>query len=445
MTKLNLNDALRQSEFKDHPQFGQVAAWAAGQSFTSIEDMLAGVRLQFTAPAERQGMRTKHQPYTNFCEERVESAALDQFHTALSIPPAIQGALMPDAHPGYSMPIGGVVALENAISPSFVGLDIGCRMHMTIIDIDSQFLNGPISRASLLHYLQQSTSFGVGSETKDIDHSVMYADAWNEPFLKTLKPLAQEQLGSSGGGNHFADIMQGEIVYYPNESIKWLPHHFVALVTHSGSRGTGKKVADHYVQLADQAVADKYIVPKGYGWLDMDTDLGKEYWNAMQLMGNYARANHQIIHQRFMDNIMHSAIATFSNHHNFCWHEDGHYVHRKGATPAHLGEMGIIPGSSGTNSYLVIGKGNASSLNSASHGAGRVSSRSKAKEVFDKELFDIQMEGITYAGVNPDEGFQAYKNIESVMAAQRELVDIVAVMHPKVVLMCGSSKTDDGD
>jgi tRNA-splicing ligase RtcB len=166
------------------------------------------------------------------------------------------------------------------------------------------------------------------------------------------------------------------------------------------------------------------------------------------LMGRYAQANHEIIHQRFLRTAGFGRKVVHYNQHNFAWVDpQGRVVHRKGATPAAAGQVGIIPGSSGSESYLVVGKGNPDSWFSASHGAGRPYSRSEAKRRYDAGAFQKHMHanGITFSGVAADETVAAYKDIHKVIAAQADLIDIQAVMTPKVVVMGGSVQTDDGD
>jgi tRNA-splicing ligase RtcB len=349
---------------------------------------------------------------------------------------------MPDLHKGYSLPIGGVVVLDGAISPAFVGYDISCMMMLTILEtkVKPEDLEKERVRQRFLEYVLDSTSFGLGSETKGADHPVMANPLWRESrFLKDLRSTAAAQLGSSGSGNHFADIVVGQ-------PIDGEP--FIALLTHSGSRGVGNKVGHHFSVLADQQAALKYKFPAGYGWFELESDLGEEYRRVMELMGDYAFANHSIIHQRFLENSGYGARAVHANKHNFAWvDEHGWVYHRKGATPANTGQIGIIPGSSGSPSYLVVGKGSPDSWYSASHGAGRPYSRSEAKRRFDDTAFRKHMHknGITFYGVAADETVAAYKDIHKVIEAQSDLVEVTAVMQPRVVVMGGNLASDDGD
>lgn len=206
-------------------------------------------------------------------------------------------------------------------------------------------------------------------------------------------------------------------------------------------------MATYYVKLAEQETARiARGIPKGYEWLSLETDAGREYLQVMTLMGRYAQANHHLIHDLFLKRTGLTGLARYENHHNFAWlGPDGTVIHRKGATPAATGQVGIIPGSSGTPSYLVEGLGNSASLESSSHGAGRPFSRSEAKRRHDEALFQQWMaeNDILHIGVSPDETLLAYKDIDRVMALQSDLVRPAARMLPAVVIMGGTS--DDGD
>ncbi len=419
----------------------------AGESDAAI---LAGVQANFGPPPEKMQYRAKPLPFVMYGEPGVdfERGAVAQMRDAMSLPVATAGAMMPDAHPGYALPIGGVIALENAVSPSFVGYDIACRMTLTILDLSpADFM---AERLALAEAMRAVSSFGKGAGfegREQRDHPVMDDPLWNElPPLKSLKPLAARQLGSSGGGNHFFDALVGEVV----KDTGWLSlpkgTQFVALMTHSGSRGTGHKLATHYVGLAERETrAIARGVPKGYEWLSTLSEAGQEYLAVMELMGRYAQANHHLIHDLFLQRTGLSQLGRWENHHNFAWVEGSQVIHRKGATPAGLGQVGIIPGSSGTASYIVEGLGDPASLNSSSHGAGRPFSRSEAKRRHDPAFVAdwMRVHDILTFGLAPDEALTAYKDIDRVMALQTDLVKPVARLLPKVVIMGGQS--DDGD
>lgn len=321
-------------------------------------------------------------PFKIYGEENIEASAIKQMELALSLPVSIQGALMPDAHSGYGLPIGGVLATRNAVIPYGVGMDIGCRMALTIIDASEKF----IDRYS--HQIKQAintyTHFGMegGLETPQ-DHEVLDDPAFREtPLLKKLHGKAMKQLGSSGGGNHFVDI--GVIRLADNNELGLPPNDYMALLSHSGSRGLGANIARHYTQIAmNTCKLPREAQP--LAWLDLDSEAGQEYWLSMTLAGDYARACHDRIHSNLLRALGLKALYKVENHHNFAWKDrltDGTeaIIHRKGATPAHDGELGIIPGSMTAPAYLVTGKGKPEALYSAAHGAGRAMSRQQARE-----------------------------------------------------------------
>ncbi|HAJ37434.1 MAG TPA: RtcB family protein [Chloroflexi bacterium] len=387
-------------------------------------------------------------PFALFGEPGVHIpySAIEQMQTVMRLPVAQRGALMPDAHLGYAMPIGGVVSLEEAVSPSFVGYDISCMMQLSLFDLTpAEFMK---HRRKFAAALRSQTSFGLGAGFKagQRQHAVMDDPRWTATrLLRSLKPLAAQQLGSSGGGNHFADLMLVEFMrehepYRAGDQV-------VGLLTHSGSRGVGHKIATYYVEMAAQYTRQiARQIPSGYEWLSLDTELGQEYLTAMQLMGAYARANHDLIHDHFVAAAGIGQRYRVWNRHNYAWVEEEGVIHRKGATPAALGEIGLIPGSSGTASYLVRGLGNAESLQSSSHGAGRWFSRNEAKRRHDEDAFRQRMAAldILHFGLEPDETFLAYKDIEMIIGLQEGiLVEVIARMTPKVVIMGG--KSDDGD
>lgn len=385
----------------------------------------------------------------------IDPEAYTQLEKACSLPVAISGALLPDAHVGYALPVGGVAALDNAVSPAFVGFDIACRMKMSILDINPEEFE--VARKSFAKILDGVTSFGLGADFSDgkRNHPVMEDPRWEEiPKVRELKSKAAKQLGSSGSGNHFADLMTGKIL----KEKEWLPlkkgDHFVALLTHSGSRGTGHQIATHYKNIAEKETQKHHRgISKNYAWLSLDHDVGREYWQAMQLMGDYASANHELIHKHFANEAGLEIMAEYENHHNFAWEktdEEGRImiVHRKGATPAEKGVVGIIPGSMGTPSYLVEGLGNKESLWSSAHGAGRISSRTQAKKNHKEGEYRkfLKETNILTIGVARDETNQCYKDIGRVMALQEgTLVETVAEMEPRVVIMGGGRRSDDGD
>jgi tRNA-splicing ligase RtcB len=272
---------------------------------------------------------------------------------------------------------------------------------------------------------------------------------WNVSAVTAkMKDRARAQLGTSGSGNHFVEF--GELLV--TDAAAGLPQgRYLALLSHSGSRGTGAQVANHYSRLARALHPELPQELSRLAWLDLSTEAGQEYWAAMELMGRYAAANHAMIHHHVTRVLGAEVMLDVENHHNFAWRErhtlpDGSeqevIVHRKGATPAGAGVVGIIPGSMGTPGYVVRGKGVAASLNSAAHGAGRRMSRTKAKQMFrwDEVQAFLRERNVTLLSAGLDEVPMAYKDIDQVMAAQSDLVDPLARFEPRLVKMAPSGE-----
>jgi tRNA-splicing ligase RtcB len=387
--------------------------------------------------------------YSVFGEEYIEPGAIAQMEIAMKLPVSVAGALMPDAHQGYGLPIGGVLATKNAVIPYGVGVDIGCRMALSIYDIpENQFLE---NESKYKRELIAWTKFGAGGAWQGAlraKHEILDRSEFNRiPLLKSLRQKAHEQLGSSGGGNHFAEF---GIIEFENDDKKLdiKKGNYLALLTHSGSRGFGATIAGHYTKLAKEICR----LPKeaaNLAYLDMNSAEGQEYWMAMSLAGDYASACHEVIHARIKKAIGAEVLCKVENHHNFAWKEvwngEEVIVHRKGATPASKDVMGIIPGSMTAPGFLVRGKGELRSINSASHGAGRQMSRTQAiKNITKDDMRKILKDhGVTLIGAGLDEAPMAYKDIEVVMAFQKELVDVVAKFTPKIVRMADDGSRED--
>ncbi len=368
-----------------------------------------------------------------------EPSSIKQMEDACSLPIAVKGALMPDAHYGYGLPIGGVLATKDAVIPYAVGMDIACRMCMTVLDWPVEALEE--REPELKSALVRETKFGVGARYRKnkLEHEVM-DDQWDDnTFLAGLKDKAWSQLGTSGSGNHFAEF--GELTL-EKDDLGLKAGRYLALLSHSGSRGTGAEIATHYSKLAASLHPELPKHLSALAWLDLDSEEGRQYWHAMELMGRYASANHHLIHQKVLGNLGAESMLNLENHHNFAWREihDGQevVVHRKGATPADKDVTGVIPGSMATPGYVVRGLGNAESLNSASHGAGRKMSRKAAFKNFTWEQGRefLARKNVKLISAGLDEVPMAYKDIEEVMACQEDLVTKVARFDPRLVKMC---------
>ncbi|MBS1661612.1 MAG: RtcB family protein [Bacteroidetes bacterium] len=374
-----------------------------------------------------------------FGNEHVGPEAMNQMYQAAKLPVATAGALMPDAHSGYGLPIGGVLAVDNAVIPYGVGLDIGCRMHLSVFDIDPKDLLQ--KEAFFVRELKAATLFGGGRQfDRAASHEVLERSEFEDiALLRGLRHRAARQLGSSGSGNHFVEF--GQVQIDSEDPVLGLkPGKYLGLLSHSGSRSLGAAIANHYTRIARA----KRRLPgevNHLAWLDLDEQEGMEYWLAMNLAGDYAEACHELIHDKLAKAIGRKPIRRAGNHHNFAWKEqhDGRevIVHRKGATPAGTNVLGIIPGSMTASGYIVKGKGEPASLSSASHGAGRKMSRSAASASISEDRLNAALEahGVRLIGGGLDEAPQAYKDIEEVMKSQKQLVEVLGLFTPKIVRM----------
>jgi len=377
-----------------------------------------------------------------FGQEHIEEGAMHQMYTAAKLPIAMAGALMPDAHSGYGLPIGGVLATNNAVIPYGVGVDIGCRMCLSIFDIDPKELTQ--KESYFAREINEATLFGSGGQfERASNHAVMENELFFQlPLLKNLHGRAWKQLGSSGSGNHFVEF--GVVEIEEKDAVVGIEAgNYVGLLSHSGSRALGAMIANQYTKIA----ISKRRLPqdaKNLAWLNLNEEAGMEYWLAMNLAGDYAAACHHIIHAKIAKQLGCKPLTMVENHHNFAWKEQWEgkevIVHRKGATPAGKDVLGIIPGSMTADGFIVKGKGEVAAVNSASHGAGRKMSRTRAiASVTDKQFKDeLKKFGVKLLGGGLDESPFAYKDIEVVMQSQKSLVDIVGKFTPKIVKMDGA-------
>jgi tRNA-splicing ligase RtcB len=351
---------------------------------------------------------------------------------------------MPDVHQGYGMPIGGVVALKGMVIPNAVGVDIGCGMcaiKTSITEINTETLKRIMGR------IREEIPMGFNKHKEHQDYSYIPVPDWNDISINN-SVVAQErenagfQVGTLGGGNHFIEIQKGS-------------DGFVWIMIHSGSRNLGLKVASHYNKLA-QGLNEKWHSSVQPSWelafLPADSKEGQAYLNEMNYCVDFALANRKLMMDRICDifidvlslqGIPNSFDPMINIAHNYAVQEnhggENVWVHRKGATLASESTIGIIPGSQGTSSYIVKGKGNPESYNSCSHGAGRTLSRSKAKETLnlEEETAKLDSKGVLHSirGVaNLDEAPGAYKPIGVVMEEQEDLVEIVTKLEPLAVL-----------
>ena len=377
----------------------------------------------------------------------IDDACRAQMRQACSLPMAAGAALMADAHVGYGLPIGGVLALENAVVPYAVGVDIACRMKLSVLDVPTSELEDNFHRFKSA--IEKGTRFGVGStHERPQQHAVMDADWTITRVTREHRDKAWRQLGTSGSGNHFVEF--GLLTLdQRDDQLDLDKGEYVALMSHSGSRGTGAAVCDTYSSIARARLPKRYEDIGRLAWLNLDEESGQEYWAAMNLMGEYAAANHDVIHRLVSQIVGGRVIAGVENHHNFAWKEihDGRelIVHRKGATPAGVGVLGVIPGSMADPAFIVRGKGNPASLESASHGAGRRMSRIAARDKYSWRAVqkDLEVKGVRVLSAGADEVPYAYKNILDVMRDQQDLVETVARFDPRIVKMSDDGRAED--
>jgi tRNA-splicing ligase RtcB len=395
-------------------------------------------------PSRSVSLNPKVKDYRRYGEAFIEDGARRQMDTAMQLPVTLDGALMPDAHQGYGLPIGGVLAVDNAVIPYGVGMDIGCRMALSVFDLPAKYLGQRTQE--LKKMLHAHTRFGGKEVFKNpADDPILDRPEFKEiAVVRGKHDAASKQLGSSGSGNHFVEWGLVDITTEDNE-LGVPVGQYLGLLSHSGSRGLGAAIAQHYTKVA----MSKCPLPpeaRYLAWLDLDTQEGQEYWQAMNLAGDYASACHRDIHRRLSQALGEKPLAKVENHHNFAWKEtlaDGReaIVHRKGATPAGQGVLGVIPGSMTAPGFIVRGRGERDSIQSASHGAGRRLSRTQAKQqVSEGDLRRLLRDkGVELIGGGLDEAPMAYKDIHQVMAHQQDLVDVLGSFTPRIVRMDAGS------
>ena len=404
------------------------------------DEFLKNVALEFYEPevVEKEEIKLQEEAELNvFGRPLIKSNAYQQMNHAMKLPIVHKGALMPDSHLGYGLPIGAALAVDNAVIPFAIGMDIGCRMSLTLYDVTARFFK--MHDHKFTQSILNNTAFGLSKTVSfSQEHEFLDRDTLNSTaFLKKLKSKAARQLGSSGSGNHFVEWGLVEI----KDSDLGIPDgEYIGLLAHSGSRGFGASIAKFYSELASNNSRLPHSL-RHLAWLDLNDESGQEYWLSMNLAGDYAKACHDQIHKNVSKAMGLNPIAKIENHHNFAWMEtvDGkeRVVHRKGSTPAGKGEYGIIPGSMTDPGFIVRGKGCSDSLQSASHGAGRKYSRKEtcSRNTKSEMRKELRNKGVKLIGGALDESPFAYKSLEMVMSFQEELVDVIGKFYPKIVRM----------
>lgn len=366
--------------------------------------------------------------------DEMEEGALQQAKNLANLPFAFKHiAIMPDSHQGYGMPIGGVLAAEDAIIPNAVGVDIGCGM--CSLKTDRQEIDRDDLK-SIMSIIRGTVPVGFNHHDEQQDEKWMPDLNGDLEIVEQEYKSARSQVGTLGGGNHFIEIQKGS-------------DGFIWIMIHSGSRNIGFTVAKHYNQKA-KGLNEKWRsdTRTDLAFFPKDTQEFNDYINEMNYCIDFALNNRKLMMERvqnaFSDVLGDVEFSDFINKpHNFATLEN-HFgqsviVHRKGATRARDGELGMIPGSQGTNSYIVKGKGNRDSFESCSHGAGRVMSRNQAKKTLsvEEESKPLEERGILHAirhKSDLDEAPGSYKDIKKVMDLQKDLVDIVVELEPMAVV-----------
>lgn len=361
-----------------------------------------------------------------------DKETLKQFENCSSEGFVESAALMPDAHKGYSAPIGSVLITKGKIVPAWVGYDIGCGL-IAIRIKEKNILNKIIeNKQKIYNEVLKKVPMGIGEyqnpaniteKTKQEFKKLLakfQQGSYDKNIFNFLRDTSLKHLGTLGGGNHFI-----EIGYYKKE---------VWLIIHSGSRGIGHRVAKKYMIKASNSKDNfERTFP-----LDVNSQLGKEYLNVLDFGLEYALLNRMEMSYKIIEaieKVLNKKIKTelwVNKNHNHAIYEKGYYIHRKGATPAKKGEKGIIPGNMRDGSFLVVGLGNSKFLNSSSHGAGRALSRKEAKQKISLEDFKKSMQGIqgTVSEKTLDEAPMAYKNLNKVMEAQKKSIKIIKDIKP---------------
>ena len=393
-------------------------------------------------------------PVKSWCENCEEGALQQAFNLARHPALVHHVALMPDAHQGYGMPIGGVVAAKGAVIPAAVGVDIGCGMIATETDIPAEaFADMPLRRA-FQEALKARIPVGEGVSHKNVqvwEGFEEYLANNGERCQMWPSKLDRTNLGTLGGGNHFIELQKTTSLDGAGEPEGGAK---VWLMIHSGSRNLGKRIEEHYHRIA-MRLCERFHAPlpdKDLAFLPIEEQTGHDYFTDMYFALRYAKENRRRMMEVMKETLLQFApqanfLRTIDIHHNYAAFDE-HFgekvcVHRKGATSAKLDEIGVIPGSMGTASYIVRGLGNPESFMSCSHGAGRRMSRIAASTTLTVEECDKAMEGIVcerwqkYKGFGKAKGKldlseapQAYKDIESVIEAERDLVEPLVRLVP---------------
>jgi tRNA-splicing ligase RtcB len=371
------------------------------------------------------GRRMKVKKIKIYGASDIEIGALDQFNSAMDLDWVKQGALMADAHLGYSLPIGGVVMTDGIVVPAWVGYDIGCG----VCAIQTSYRMGEILRVTeeIYDHIRRDIPLGFKHNKRPVwwrNYANHDKTSWFNKMFFDKGGL--KQLGTLGGGNHFI-----EIGYDDHDLAIWV-------VIHSGSRNIGHTTATNYMKEASYLHTGKRKAREGHYGFEITSTLGQDYLKDQNVCLEFALANRVemlLRIEKVMNTYMEGSMdwdTLINRTHNHAEVTKNGVIHRKGATHAEKGMAGVIPGNMRDGSFITKGLGNPDSLFSSSHGAGRVLGRKKAKELLDVEAFEFEMDGIV-SNVSEDtldESPMAYKNIYKVMQHQAELVEVTNTIKP---------------
>jgi len=348
--------------------------------------------------------------------EELEWSAQNQIYDALKLDFLITLAIMPDCHTGYSLPIGGVALLDHVISPGYVGYDEGCGMCYILTRLlADDFFKREKKKYQIFEAIYESIPVGFNSREKPLVYDDFKSASGNKKLNEKVESRLWVQIGTLGGGNHFIEIGENREGY-------------ITITIHSGSRNIGHSIASHYMKLSKSVDKD---LPNGF--LHLNGDVGQQYLQDMNFALAYALANRKVMMGDVLDlfgfnsaekNTLINIHMVNENHNHAIVDNNGHVLHRKGATPAEDGQVGIIPGSMKAGVYVTEGLGNPHYLYSASHGAGRKMARKAAKKKITMERFTDQMNGIVAKVTHEqkDEAPDAYKNLHKVIKEQEGIV-----------------------
>lgn len=385
------------------------------------------------------------------CGAPLDEGAVSQIRTCRRF--VERAALMADHHKGYGVPIGGVIASQELISPTAVGYDIGCGNKAVLTDASASHVRAGI--AHIMDDIASTISFGLGRTSKwSVDHELFDSETWKLGSIAHLKEMARQQLGTVGGGNHYVDLFIDE------QERVWIGVHF-------GSRGLGHKTATFYLEAAG-AVSDAMDAPPAF--LHERTPAGADYIAAMSLAGEYAYAGRDVVCAKVLSILGAKKLESVHNHHNFAWKEthDGidYWVMRKGATPAFPGQLGFVGSTMGEQSVILRGVESEDSktlMYSTVHGAGRVMSRTQAKGKTNRRTGELVLgndgkpvkpgrvtremmmgavAGVELRGGDVDEAPQVYKRLPEVLASQGSTIKVEHRLTPIGVAMAGADVFD---